>query len=243
MTEQSESTPTLQAPTAGSLLARERERQNLSIAEVAARLRLASRQVEALEADAYEKIPGPTFARGFLRNYARLLQLDAAAVIAAYDARIADQAAARRINVPHESIQFTDQRRRRSNRVLIATAAAIVLVTVIGIVIWQWQGEPSGWLPGLTGSALKQPSAQSPNLARSTAKPAKATPAQQAPPVLPTAAEPAAELAEQALAPNSRSRARKPHLRKRSNRCRKRTASTLLSSKSHGWKFAINKAK
>ena len=53
-----------------------RTAQNLSVGEVARQLRLSVAQVEALEANAFERLPGPVFARGFMRNYARLLHLD-----------------------------------------------------------------------------------------------------------------------------------------------------------------------
>lgn len=50
--------------------------QNLSIADVARQLRLSVSQVEALEAGAFDRLPGPVFVRGFIRNYARLLKID-----------------------------------------------------------------------------------------------------------------------------------------------------------------------
>lgn len=60
-----------------------REAAGLSVDDVAQQLKLAPRQVQALEADEYDKLPGRTFVRGFLRNYARLLGLDANALLAA----------------------------------------------------------------------------------------------------------------------------------------------------------------
>ena len=63
-------------PSTGKVLAEARERLGLSVAEAARQLRLSPRQVEALEADDHASLPGKTFLRGFLRNYARLLQLD-----------------------------------------------------------------------------------------------------------------------------------------------------------------------
>lgn len=69
----------------GRLLAEAREALGLAVADVAARLRLAPRQIEALEADDYERLPGRTFTRGFVRNYARLLQMDPAPLLAALD--------------------------------------------------------------------------------------------------------------------------------------------------------------
>jgi cytoskeleton protein RodZ len=51
--------------------------QNLGVADVARQLKLSIKQVEALEAGDFGRRPGPVFVRGFVRNYARLLQLDA----------------------------------------------------------------------------------------------------------------------------------------------------------------------
>jgi cytoskeleton protein RodZ len=63
-------------PGPGATLQEERRRQSLSLTDVARQLKLAPRQVEALERDDFGALPGPVFVRGFLRNYARLLGLD-----------------------------------------------------------------------------------------------------------------------------------------------------------------------
>lgn len=52
-----------------------RERQGLEISEVARRLRLPTRTIEQLESGQFERI-GPTYRRGYLANYARLLGLE-----------------------------------------------------------------------------------------------------------------------------------------------------------------------
>ena len=69
--------------TAGSLLARARAAAGLTQANVAQQLKLAPRQVKALEEDDFAHLPERTFVRGFARNYARLLHLDPALVLAA----------------------------------------------------------------------------------------------------------------------------------------------------------------
>jgi cytoskeleton protein RodZ len=71
------------ALSAGSLLRDTREAGGLSIDVVAQQLKLAPRQVRAIEEDDYARLPGRTFVRGFVRNYARLLGLDPDAVVAA----------------------------------------------------------------------------------------------------------------------------------------------------------------
>lgn len=66
----------------GDTLRRSREAQGLSIPEVAATLKLHARQIEALEAGNFAQLPGLAFTRGFLRNYARLLKIDPAPLLA-----------------------------------------------------------------------------------------------------------------------------------------------------------------
>ena len=67
---------------AGSRLTAARTAAGLSIAEVARHLKLSPLQVEALETGEHKKLPGPVFVRGFMRNYARLVNLDPVPLIA-----------------------------------------------------------------------------------------------------------------------------------------------------------------
>src|SRR5271169_457758 len=60
----------------GAQLQAARQAAGLSLEQVAAQLKLAPRQVRALEEEDFAQLPGRTFARGFVRNYARLLNLD-----------------------------------------------------------------------------------------------------------------------------------------------------------------------
>jgi cytoskeleton protein RodZ len=62
--------------TAGALLVAAREARGLSVEAVAQQLKLSARQVRALEEGDFTLLPGRTFVRGFLRNYARLVALD-----------------------------------------------------------------------------------------------------------------------------------------------------------------------
>ena len=67
--------------TAGAILRSARERAGLTLDAIAQQLKLAPRQVEALETDDYARLPGRTFVRGFLRNYARCVGVDPDAVL------------------------------------------------------------------------------------------------------------------------------------------------------------------
>ena len=66
---------------AGDQLRSARLAKGMSIEEVSRQLRLSVQQIDAIEQDAYEKLPGRTFLRGFVRNYANLLQLDPTALL------------------------------------------------------------------------------------------------------------------------------------------------------------------
>ena len=63
-------------PGVGARLRLARELRQMSVNDVAQALKLGSRQVQALENGNWQGLPGQTFVRGFVRNYARLLQID-----------------------------------------------------------------------------------------------------------------------------------------------------------------------
>ncbi|WP_146042132.1 helix-turn-helix domain-containing protein [Chromobacterium sinusclupearum] len=60
----------------GPSLKAAREAAGLGLGEVADRLKLSMRQLEAIERDDFDALPGATFVRGFVRNYARFLGVD-----------------------------------------------------------------------------------------------------------------------------------------------------------------------
>ncbi|OHX19375.1 helix-turn-helix domain-containing protein [Chromobacterium sphagni] len=60
----------------GARLKAAREAAGLGLGEVADRLKLSLRQLEAIERDDFDALPGATFVRGFVRNYARFLEVD-----------------------------------------------------------------------------------------------------------------------------------------------------------------------
>jgi cytoskeleton protein RodZ len=76
MIEEQRATTAGSASGPGSVLSAARIAQNLTLADIARHLKLSISQVEALESGAYERLPGPVFVRGFVRNYARFLKMD-----------------------------------------------------------------------------------------------------------------------------------------------------------------------
>jgi cytoskeleton protein RodZ len=100
------------ASSAGAVLAAAREELNLSIAEVARHLKLSPAQVEALEAGAYDRLPGRVFVRGFLRNYAKLLGIDPEPLLRRIEHELPQPAAVEEPPPPPEEVMPTGERSR-----------------------------------------------------------------------------------------------------------------------------------
>lgn len=67
--------------TPGTLLIQARERCGINVVQVAEHLRLTVAVIESLESDDYESLPPKPFVMGYLRAYARLVEIDAEEVI------------------------------------------------------------------------------------------------------------------------------------------------------------------
>lgn len=70
----------------GEVLRREREKQGLSIADVAEETSIRNVYLEAIEQGNYDALPGDVYAKGFIRNYSKFLQIDGDQLIREYDA-------------------------------------------------------------------------------------------------------------------------------------------------------------
>lgn len=72
----------------GERLRRKRETLGMRLEDVAKQLRVDVRHLDALERDDTEAMPSAVFAKGYLRNYARHLELDPDPLLAAFDAAV-----------------------------------------------------------------------------------------------------------------------------------------------------------
>ncbi len=71
----------------GDVLSAERKRRGFSVADIASQLFLTEAQINALEADDYDKFPAAIFVTGYIRNYARLLDLPADPLVELFNAQ------------------------------------------------------------------------------------------------------------------------------------------------------------
>ena len=65
----------------GDKLRAERERQGLTIQDIAKGTSIRALYIEAIEKGEYGQLPGTVYAKGFIRNYANFLKMDADAVV------------------------------------------------------------------------------------------------------------------------------------------------------------------
>ena len=167
----------------GQILRNAREAQGVTVEEAAARLRLMQRQIEAMEADDFESLGQPVFARGFVRNYARLLALVPEALLARMEGAPAEPA-------PVSQAEPPQQRSWLSSPWLILLLLGLLLLVAIPVVLYLWLNSEVD-----EGPVSPVPTAQS--------RPAPQTPppvsAAAPPPALPVVA-PAAVVAQDAPA-------------------------------------------
>ena len=118
----------------GGILRDARTAAGLSVTQVANRLNLTAQAVEALETNQYERLPGLTFARGYIRSYAKLLGLDDSEL-----AKQFDQYAG--LNMPLKSVRSVDQVResRRVSRGMLQFSVFFVFLIVLGAIYYAWQ--------------------------------------------------------------------------------------------------------
>ena len=181
--------------TPGPALAAERERQGLSRADIAQRLRISTMQVEAMETDDFARLPRGTFLRGFVRNYAKALGLDPAALVAELD-RAQPRATAPGIVVPTQNIRFDPLGERFSGPYVKAAFIAATCVVLAFAALYWWFFMRPGALPA-AATEVKKPAVVAsqpivtlqPEPARSFPAPAEpaasAPPAPHAPPAAP----------------------------------------------------------
>lgn len=125
----------------GRLLREGRERMGWSVEDVVNQIKLAPRQVVALEADDFESLPETAFVRGFVRSYAKVLRLDVDQLLAALPGASAVQTKADpfKVDAPFP----VEQTVRRQNLKLLFGALLVVLL--IGVfTLWQsWSPQPA----------------------------------------------------------------------------------------------------
>ena len=131
----------------GQILAAQREAMGWTVEQVADQLKLAVRQVVALEAGDYASLPSPAVTRGFVRAYAKLVRVDPAPLVAQIAIDTPGQAevnnAALRRPTPASFSQAKFPSHGKRSALPLGWIAAAVAVIAVGAGAWHF-----GLIPG-----------------------------------------------------------------------------------------------
>jgi cytoskeleton protein RodZ len=129
--EQASKPPEHFQETAGMMLRKGRENANLTHSAVGEVLHLTVHYIKALENDDYKKLPAATFVKGYIRAYARFLQLDANEVLAVYEK---NNVSAGELNNRTETVSRTPK--RHDQTFLWAVVAALIIIAGVAAGWW-----------------------------------------------------------------------------------------------------------
>ncbi|MGJ9417319.1 helix-turn-helix domain-containing protein [Massilia sp. CMS3.1] len=129
----------------GATLAAQREAMGWTVEQAAEQLKLAVRQVVAIEAADYAALPSPAVTRGFVRAYAKVLRLDPAPLVAMIpmdNPAPADSGAAVRRDLPtSRPSSFSHSRyptHGKRSSLPLAWIAGVVVVAAAGAAAWHF---------------------------------------------------------------------------------------------------------
>ena len=117
--------PAPSGETVGAVLRAARLERGAEAATVATALKMRRDQLEALETDNIAKLPGRTYAVGFVRAYAKYLRLDDEAIVQRFKDELASQDAAQPVQLVFPEAQ---EERRLPNGSIVILALLIAMV-------------------------------------------------------------------------------------------------------------------
>lgn len=133
--QQQEGAIPLGVPGLGERLRSARMARDLDVAKMAERIHLTVDMVDALEHDDYSEMPARVFVRGYIRNYARTVELPLDSVLAQFDAIWPDEDAPVTVT-PSPRLAADGQADKSWHRVM---SWLLVLVMLVLFLTW-WQG-------------------------------------------------------------------------------------------------------
>lgn len=148
----------------GYTLRQERERQNLSISDIEQGTSIRALYIEAIENGEYDKLPGAIYTKGFIKNYAKFLEIDVDSVVKEFTNDMAEleaeketeiaasQAEAEENPAPVKKIEpkpekksvgysIQNENRGSSSKLIVA---AVILIAALSGVAWSWLSGSEG---------------------------------------------------------------------------------------------------
>lgn len=134
----------------GAVLAAQRQALGWSVEDVAAKLKLAPRQIAHIEADNYGALPGISIVTGFIRAYAKVLQLDPAPLIAQLPRE--ESMVSRVLPIKQElATPFSEARLRANGKTAAPSTRSVILLAALVIAAGVFAAQQMGYLGKLYG--------------------------------------------------------------------------------------------
>ncbi|MEM6792803.1 MAG: RodZ domain-containing protein [Acidobacteriota bacterium] len=156
--------PASDAESFGPWLRRQREGRGIDLREIADESKISLRYLEALESNRFEALPAPVFTKGFLRQYASYVGLDAEEVLNYYLAAETAIEEKSREDLPEEL--RIDSQQGRSPKMWRLIAGLIVLALLLAAGYWWLNADRAS---GAQGPAQNPGSPADPGATRSPA--------------------------------------------------------------------------
>jgi cytoskeleton protein RodZ len=175
----------------GRLLAAARQARGMTVTEVALRLKFAPRQIEALEADRYDVLRGPSMVRGMIRSYAKLIGADPGPLLDA----LHRQLNAGPVTMQPRAMEVPFPKVTPKGSFVYLMLSAVVVIAVVSVVV-EWVLRPS--VPGSAAATRPAPAArvETPPVAPREAAPTPPPIGDPAPALAPSPVPPPAPAAE-----------------------------------------------
>ncbi|WP_201195273.1 RodZ domain-containing protein [Pseudomonas fluorescens] len=122
----------------GETLRQARESNGWSLAEVALKLNLTVNSLSNLEAGAFDKLPGHTFARGYIRAYAKLLGMDQTVLVQQFDQSTGTDSQGSSVH----ALGRIEEPVRVSHTILRIVSLLLLIAVIGGGFVW-WQDQTS----------------------------------------------------------------------------------------------------
>ncbi|KMT56303.1 RodZ domain-containing protein [Pseudomonas fildesensis] len=134
----------------GDTLRQARESNGWSLAEVALKLNLTTTSLGNLEAGAFDKLPGHTFARGYIRAYAKLLGIEQTILVQEFDQFTGTDSQGSNVH----GLGRIEEPVRVSHTILRIVSLLLLIAVIGGGFVW-WQDQASQRTKDLTSNAME----------------------------------------------------------------------------------------
>ena len=122
----------------GQALAAARAELKLSQADVSQQIKYSVKQIIAIEADDYAKLPGNTFVRGMIRSYAKLLQINPEPLLVDFGRHDNPAAAAADLQTSGQE-PFVEGGTKSNRTYILLSLVALIAVAAVG---YEWWSNP-----------------------------------------------------------------------------------------------------